>query len=128
MARILVVDDEQAIRDLIVEILSKQKKHTFDHACDGLEALQLLRSGKKFDLVITDRNMPKMTGIQLLQLVRADPKLKDLKVMVCTTGNMVDEVDEAFAAGANDYVLKPLNIQKLTLKVDKALGVPMEKP
>ena len=127
MARILVVDDEQAIRDLIVEILAKQKKHEFVQACDGLEALQVLRSGKKFDLVITDRNMPKMTGIQLLQIVRADPKLKDLKVMVCTTGNMVDEVDEAFEAGANDYVLKPLNIQKLTLKVEKALGLPMGK-
>ena len=121
MAYILVVDDEDSIRALIKEVLSSQN-HTFDEAGNGSEALEKVRQAK-FDLVIMDRNMPKMDGIQALTLMRANPQFKDLKVLMCTSSSVTKEVDEAFSAGANDYILKPINLQALVKKVQKALGV-----
>jgi two-component system chemotaxis response regulator CheY len=121
MAHILVVDDEESIRALIKEVLSSLSC-TFDEAGNGSEALEKLRQGK-YDLVIMDRNMPTMTGIQALSILRANPQFKALKVIMCTSSSVTKEVDEAFEAGASDYVLKPLNLQILIKKVQKALGL-----
>ncbi|MBI3554526.1 MAG: response regulator [Elusimicrobia bacterium] len=120
MAHILVVDDEDSIRALIKEVLSSQG-HTFDEAATGTEALERLRK-TKYDVVILDRNMPVMDGIQALAVMRASPQFKNVKVLMCTSASVTKEVDEAFAAGANDYILKPLNLQALIKKVQKALG------
>lgn len=119
MAHILVVDDEESIRELIKEVLAMDG-HTFDMASNGSEALEHIRK-KPFDLVILDRNMPTMSGIQALEVLRANPKYKALKVLMCTSSSVTKEIDEAFAAGANDYVLKPINLQALLGKVTKAL-------
>ena len=78
---------------------------------------QALNSGHEFDLVILDRNMPKMSGLQVLQAIRAAPATAKLKVLVCTAAEMLSEVDEAFAAGATDYIVKPLDFEKLKAKV-----------
>jgi CheY-like chemotaxis protein len=120
MAHILIVDDEDSIRELIKEVLAMDN-HTFDMAGNGSEALEKIRKNN-FDLVIMDRNMPTMTGIQALSILRANPKYQGLKVLMCTSASVTKEVDEAFAAGANDYVLKPINLQALLGKVSKALG------
>lgn len=120
MAHILIVDDEESIRELIRMVL-ETNGHTFDLAADGSEALERLRKAK-YDLVIMDRNMPKMTGVQALTVLRTNPAFKDLKVLMCTSASVAKEVDEAFQAGANDYILKPLNLQLLASKVSKALG------
>ncbi len=121
MAHILVVDDEESIRALIKEVLSTQN-HTFDEAGTGSEALEKVRGGK-YDLVILDRNMPTMTGIQALAILRANPQFQKLKVLMCTSASVTKEVDEAFQAGANDYILKPLNLQMLIKKVQRQLGI-----
>jgi CheY-like chemotaxis protein len=121
MAHILVVDDEDSIRSLIREVLSSQN-HTFDEAGTGAEALEKVRAGK-YDLVILDRNMPTMSGIQALSILRANPQYKNLKILMCTSASVTKEVDEAFQAGANDYILKPLNLQMLIKKVQRALGL-----
>jgi len=121
MAHILVVDDEESIRALIREVLSTQN-HTFDEAGTGAEALEKIRAGK-YGLVIMDRNMPTMSGIQALSILRANPQYKDLKVLMCTSASVTKEVDEAFQAGANDYILKPLNLQMLIKKVQRQLGL-----
>lgn len=120
MAHILIVDDEESIRELIKEVLSING-HTFDMAGNGAEALELIRA-KKFDLVIMDRNMPKMTGVQAVAMLRTNPSYKDLKVLMCTSASVAKEVDEAFQAGANDYILKPINLQLLSGKVQKHLA------
>ncbi len=120
MAHILIVDDEESIRELIKMVLETHG-HTFDMATNGSEALEHLRK-KKFDLVIMDRNMPKMTGVQAVAVLRTNPAFKDLKVIMCTSASVAKEVDEAFQAGANDYILKPLNLQLLATKVGKHLG------
>jgi CheY-like chemotaxis protein len=120
MAHILIVDDEESIRELIKMVLETHG-HTFDMATNGAEALDCVKK-KKYDLVIMDRNMPKMTGVQAVGVLRTNPAFKDLKVVMCTSASVAKEVDEAFQAGANDYILKPLNLQLLATKVAKHLG------
>lgn len=122
MARILVVDDEESIRELIKEVLSPDGHH-FDEAGNGAEALEKLRAAE-YDLLIIDRNMPRMTGIEAVTILRANPKLKSLKVLMCTSASVTKEVEEAFSAGANDYILKPINLQMLAGKVKKHLSGP----
>jgi CheY-like chemotaxis protein len=120
VAKILIVDDEESIRDLIKEVLSSES-HEFHLAADGQQAFEILRK-KPMDLAIVDRNMPGMTGIEVVQLIRMNPKTAPMKVLMCTGSSVTKEIDEAFAAGADDYVLKPLNFVQLTAKVAKALG------
>jgi len=122
MARILIVDDEESIRDLIKEVLSTGG-HEFHLAENGAQAFELLRK-KTVDLAIVDRNMPGMTGIEVVKLIRQNPKLAGIKVLMCTGASVTKEIDEAFAAGADDYVLKPLNFAQLLGKVAKALASP----
>lgn len=122
MARILIADDEESIRDLVKEVLSAEG-HEFLLAESGAQALELLRA-KGADLAIIDRNMPGLSGIEVVQAVRANPKLAKLKILMCTAASVTKEIDEAFAAGANDYVLKPLNFPALLAKVAKALAAP----
>jgi two-component system OmpR family response regulator len=90
--------------------------HTFDVASTGSEALQMLRA-KKFDLVILDRGLPEMGGIQVLKLLRKSPGCAGLKVLMCTGAGMLSDVDEALQNGASDYIVKPLDFAKLTAKV-----------
>ncbi len=117
MAHILIVDDEASIRDLIKEVLTMEG-HTSEEAATGAEALDSVRK-KRFDLVIMDRNMPKMGGIEAVKRLRASPASHALKVIMCTSAGMVNEVDEAFAAGATDYVMKPIDLKRLVEKVAK---------
>jgi two-component system alkaline phosphatase synthesis response regulator PhoP len=120
MARILVVDDEESVREFISDLLA-MGGHAVDQACDGLEAVSMARK-KRYDLVILDRIMPKTDGIMTLTILRCDPKLQGLKVLVCTSVSVNKAVEEAFAAGADDYILKPINIQALLAKVQALLG------
>lgn len=115
MANILIVDDDAAIRDLIREVLAAQG-HSFVMAASGAEALALVAK-TRFDLVLLDRNMPKMSGLDVLKTLRANPVTAKLKVLICTAAEMLAEVDEAFSAGATDYIVKPLDFAKLTAKV-----------
>ncbi len=119
LAKILVVDDEPSIRELIKEILTSQG-HTVDLGVDGREAVQLTRK-TAYHLLILDRNMPQMTGIEALQLIRMDAKLKGMKVLMFTSASVIREVDEAFQAGADDYLLKPVNIKSVVDKVQAIL-------
>lgn len=122
MSRVLIVDDEEAVRDLIEEVLRAQT-HEVHAAANGRDALQILRA-KPFDLAIIDRNMPGMTGIEVVRLIRLNPATKDIKVLMCTASSVTKEIDEAFEAGANGYILKPLNFQALLDKVTKTLASP----
>lgn len=122
MARILIVDDEDFIRDLIKEVLMALG-HEFELAANGAEAFEIMRK-KTIDLAIIDRNMPSMTGIEVIKLIRQNPKTKSIKVLMCTGSSLTKEIDEAFNAGADDYILKPLSFPALLGKVTKALASP----
>ena len=120
MARILIVDDEETIRDLLKEVLSAEG-HEFHLAAHGKEAFEILHE-RSIDLAIIDRNMPGMTGIEVVQLIRRNPKTAKVKILMCTAASITKEIDEAFAAGADDYILKPLNFATVVGKVSKILA------
>jgi len=120
MARILVVDDDDSVRELIKDLLV-MNGHAVDTAADGLQALAAARQAA-YDLVVLDRTMPKADGIMTLAALRADAKLKTVKVLMCTSASVNKEIEEAFQAGADDYILKPINIPALLAKVAKLLG------
>lgn len=122
MARILIVDDDVLTQQLIYEVITAAG-HTCDRAADGAEAVAQIRK-KKYDLLVIDWVMPRMTGPQAVAAIRANPKFKDLKILMCTSMSVTKDVDAAFRAGANDYVLKPINLDILLAKVQKALGLP----
>jgi two-component system chemotaxis response regulator CheY len=122
MARILIVDDEEAIRELIKEVLTPAG-HEILLAMDGAHALDLLEK-KTVDLAIVDRNMPVMTGIEAVYKMRRNPKTAGIKVLMCTAASVTTEIDEAFNVGADDYLLKPLNFAHLLAKVAKTLASP----
>jgi DNA-binding response OmpR family regulator len=119
MARILVVDDDPSIRVLIKETLVLAG-HAVDMAGNGYEAITCARKNA-YDLVIMDREMPQTNGIQALRTMRRDVKLKNLKVIMCTGASMVKQIDESFQAGANDYTIKPINLDILMAKVKTLL-------
>lgn len=120
MARILIVDDEEPIRSLLRDLLASEN-HELHLAAGGSEALELLRR-KTIDLAIVDRNMPGMTGIEVIKIIRQNAKMARMKILMCTGASVTKDVDEAFAAGANGYILKPLNFPAVLGKVAKALA------
>jgi CheY-like chemotaxis protein len=120
MARILVIDDNASICDLMEEILSGFG-HQVILATSAVEGIRLARE-KNPDLVILDRNMPKIDGIQALGMLRSIPQTQNLKVVMCTSARQTGSVVEAFAAGATDYVFKPISIRPFAEKIAEVLA------
>lgn len=122
MARLLVIDDELPIRELLKEFLTSMG-HEVETGADGREAVQLVRK-RTYDLLILDRSMPFMTGIEAVGMIRADSKNINpgIKILIFTSASVVREVEEAFQAGADDYLLKPVNLKILNDKINTLLA------
>jgi two-component system chemotaxis response regulator CheY len=116
--KILIVDDFSTMRRIIKNLLRDLGFTNTQEADDGVTALPMLRNGE-FDFLVTDWNMPGMTGIDLLKQVRADPKLVALPVLMVTAEAKRDQIIEAAQAGVNGYVVKPFTAQVLKEKIDK---------
>ena len=115
--RLLVVDDERGMRDLLSTELGCQGYQVVA-ASNGQEALECMR-GQKFDLVITDLMMPQMDGMSLLENIKnAD---SDLEVIMATGHGTIESAVTAMKNGAYDFILKPYNLDELNAKVEKAL-------
>jgi two-component system chemotaxis response regulator CheY len=118
--KILVVDDfstmRRIVRNLLVEIGFSNP--LIQEADDGNNALAMLRAGP-FDLVVTDWNMPNMTGIDLLRAIRAEATLKGMPVLMVTAENNRDQIIAAAQAGVNGYVVKPFTAATLQEKLGK---------
>ncbi|MBB3225577.1 two-component system chemotaxis response regulator CheY [Luteibacter sp. Sphag1AF] len=118
--KILVVDDfstmRRIVRNLLVELGFTNA--LIQEAEDGTAALVSLRA-QSFDLVVTDWNMPNMTGIDLLRAIRADAKLKSIPVLMVTAENNRDQIIAAAQSGVNGYVVKPFTAVTLKEKLDK---------
>lgn len=119
MARILIVDDEEAIRDLVKRLLSLHG-HSVDTASDGTEVVDQLQK-KHYDLMIIDRSMPKMSGTDAVTLIRSSPKFKGLKILMVTLTSLNKDIDAAFEAGIDGYVIKPFDMNRLLEKVESTL-------
>lgn len=116
--KILIVDDFSTMRRIIKNLLRDLGFTNTHEADDGLTALPLLKAGD-FDFLVTDWNMPGMTGIELLKQVRADDKLSSLPILMVTAEAKRDQIIEAAQAGVNGYVVKPFTAQALKEKIDK---------
>lgn len=116
--KILIVDDFSTMRRIIKNLLRDLGFSNTYEADDGVTALPMLKNGD-FDFLITDWNMPGMTGIDLLRAVRADEKLGTLPVLMVTAEAKRDQIIEAAQAGVNGYVVKPFTAQALQEKIAK---------
>lgn len=116
--KILIVDDFSTMRRIIKNLLRDLGFTNTSEADDGLTALPMLQSGA-FDFLVTDWNMPGMTGIDLLRQVRADERLKSLPVLMVTAEAKREQIIEAAQVGVNGYVVKPFTAQALKEKIEK---------
>jgi two-component system, chemotaxis family, chemotaxis protein CheY len=116
--RVLVVDDFSTMRRIIKNLLRELGFTNTVEADDGSTALPILKAGG-IDFLITDWNMPGMPGIELLNAVRGDEKLKDLPVLMVTAEAKRDQIVQAAQAGINGYIVKPFTAQTLEQKIEK---------
>jgi len=116
--KILIVDDFSTMRRIIKNLLRDLGFTNTHEADDGSTALPALRAGD-FDFLVTDWNMPGMSGIDLLKEVRADANLAPLPVLMVTAEAKRDQIIEAAQAGVNGYVVKPFTAQVLKEKIEK---------
>ena len=118
--KILVVDDFSTMRRIVRNLLVELGFSTalIQEADDGESALTMLNA-QSFDLVVTDWNMPNMTGIELLRAIRADASLKHLPVLMVTAENNRDQIIAAAQAGVNGYIVKPFTAVTLKEKLTK---------
>ncbi len=115
--KILTVDDFSTMRRIIRNMLRQLGYTNIVEAEDGAEALSLLQR-EKVDFVISDWNMPNMSGLDLLKAIRADAHLKPLPVLLVTAEALKENVVEALKAGVNNYVVKPFTAETLKGKID----------
>ncbi|WP_132702166.1 chemotaxis response regulator CheY [Reinekea marinisedimentorum] len=116
--KILVVDDFSTMRRIVKNLLRDLGFTNTHEADDGTTAWPMLQSGD-FDFVVTDWNMPGMTGIELLQKIRADERLKGIPVLMVTAEAKRDQIVAAAQAGVNGYVVKPFTAAALKEKIEK---------
>jgi two-component system chemotaxis response regulator CheY len=116
--RFLVVDDFSTMRRIVRNLLKELGYANADEAEDGAVALAKLKS-EKFDFVVSDWNMPNMTGIELLKSIRAEPALKHLPVLMVTAEARKENIIEAAQSGANGYIVKPFTAATLDEKLAK---------
>ena len=116
--KILIVDDFATMRRILKNILKQLGLSNITEADDGATALEELKKNQ-FDLIISDWNMPKMTGIDLLRAVRADEQTKDLPFLMVTAEAQKQNVIDAVQAGVSNYVVKPFTAEAISEKLEK---------
>lgn len=120
MALILAVDDSTTMRQMVSFTLI-DAGHQVVEASNGEEALKAAKA-KHFDLVLSDVNMPGMSGIELIRTLRAMPEYKFTPMLMLTTESQVDRKQEGKAAGATGWIVKPFNPEVLLATLNKVLG------
>ncbi|MBW2090783.1 MAG: response regulator [Deltaproteobacteria bacterium] len=118
---ILVVDDFSTMRRIIKNILRQLNFNNIVEADDGSTAVSILQS-RKIDLIISDWNMPKMTGIELLRYVRQTDGIKDTPFILVTAEAQQDNIIEAAKAKVSNYIVKPFTAETLGEKIDKVFA------
>jgi CheY-like chemotaxis protein len=113
--KVLIVDDTETMR-LAEQMMLAGEGYEIDVADDGIEAINKIAISRP-DLVLLDIMMPRMDGIECCRRIKADDRLKDIKVVMVTTKSEYERVKEAFAAGCDDYVTKPIDKNELISKL-----------
>jgi len=115
--KVLVVDDFATMRKIVRNILKQIGFEDISEAEDGNAALRLIKN-EQVGLVVTDWNMPNMSGIDLLREIRQNPQTADIPVLMVTAEGLKDNVLEAVKAGVNNYVVKPFTAEVLQEKIE----------
>ncbi len=118
---VLIVDDYKTMLRIVKNLLNQIGFSNVDEASDGSEALAKAQQ-KDYGLIISDWNMQPMTGLQLLQAVRADARLKHVPFIMVTAESKTENVVAAKQAGVNNYIVKPFNAAVLKGKIATVLG------
>ena len=118
----LVVEDSPMMRQLIVFALARIRNMAVTEADDGIAGLKRLAS-ERFDIIITDINMPIMDGLKLVKRVRMDERHKDTPVIVITTEGSTEDRERAMALGASAYITKPIQAPQVIAKVKELLKI-----
>ncbi|OPY04396.1 MAG: Chemotaxis protein CheY [Syntrophaceae bacterium PtaB.Bin038] len=116
--KILIVDDFATMRKVIRNLLKQGGFENVVEAEDGAAALKMLKS-QQVDFIISDWNMPNMSGLDLLKAVRADDELKALPFLMVTAEALKDNVVAAVKAGVSNYIVKPFTAEVLNEKIEK---------
>ncbi|HUL00313.1 MAG TPA: response regulator [Nitrospirota bacterium] len=117
----LVVEDSPTMRQLISFALKRIPGSKIIEASDGIDALKKL-STHKFDIILTDINMPMMDGLKLVSMVRNDPSHKAIPIIIITTEGAEEDRKRGLALGANAYIAKPIQTAELLNIVNQFLG------
>ena len=122
MGTALVIDDSRAMRMILGRMLNRFGYEVCS-AANGREALNMI-SAQSLDLsvILVDRYMPEMNGLEFVKAIRSDPRFGDLPLLMVLTDSEIDQIHPALAAGADDYVLKPFTDQAIAEKL-RLLGV-----
>jgi two-component system chemotaxis response regulator CheY len=117
--QILIVEDSPTMRQLLVFALRRLKNVEISEAQDGMDGLRKI-SSDHYDLALIDINMPVMDGLKLISLIRSDDNLKEIPICVITTEGAMEDRDRAMSLGANEYLTKPIQANRV-LAVAKSL-------
>ncbi len=119
--RVLIVDDFSTMRRILRSVLEEIGFNEIDEADSGSAALYKLKENN-YDIMLTDWNMPNMTGLELLRTVRSINKLSQMPVFLVTAEAKKEQIVEAAEAGVNGYILKPFTTDNMREKLTKVLG------
>lgn len=125
MSAILVVDDSKVMRDMVVACLRAIAGTTYTHASTGLEAIERLSLGH-FDLMVLDLNMPDVGGVEVLEFVRGQDRLRSLPVLIVTTRGDDESRERVLRAGATAFLAKPFTPDAIIGEVRRLLPEPAE--
>jgi two-component system chemotaxis response regulator CheY len=119
---VLVIDDQASIRNIIMNTLNDMgfSPSNIEGTSDGVKAAEKLKI-KRYDLIISDWNMPRMTGFQLLQIVKAVPGFNSTPFLMVTAEGQQEKVLQAIKHGVNNYVVKPFTSEQLIGKIKTVL-------
>lgn len=118
---ILIVDDSKTVRNLVAFIMKKEGFRVTT-AEDGLDGLEKLYGAGKVDLIVSDINMPRMDGLTFIKALREQANYRDLPIVVLSTEGEDRDIDSAISIGANIYMVKPAQPEKLMKNIKMLLG------
>lgn len=116
--KVLIVDDFSTMRRIVKNILRQLNFTNILEADDGSTALDVLQR-EKIDIVVSDWNMPKMTGLELLKAMKSDDALKHIPFLMVTAEAQQENIIEAVKSGVNNYIVKPFTAETLSQKISQ---------
>ncbi len=122
MLKFLIVDDSVTMRRIVINSLKNMGYNEFTEAADGKDALEKLNANPEINFIITDWNMPVVSGLELVKSIRSSENFEKLPILMVTTRGVKEDIIEALKARVNNYVVKPFTPSILKEKIDQILS------